>query len=192
MGLYKYLREFWKNREEQAGELWRERLIEWRREPSTVRIARPTRLDRARSLGWKAKQGIIIVRQRMIRGGRQRPTIRKGRRPKRFSQKLVLGKSYQLLSEERAAKKFPNCEVLNSYFVAKDGRYVWYEVLLVDKASPSIKKDKELSWIRGRKHSRRVNRGLTSAGRKSRGLRNKGKGAEKVRPSLKANKGRAK
>ncbi len=192
MGLYKYLREFWKNREEQARELWRERFIEWRREPSTVRIARPTRLDRARSLGWKAKQGIIIVRQRMIRGGRQRPTIRKGRRPKRFSQKLVLGKSYQLLSEERAAKKFPNCEVLNSYFVAKDGRYVWYEVLLVDKASPSIKKDKELSWIRGRKHSRRVNRGLTSAGRKSRGLRNKGKGAEKVRPSLKANKGRAK
>jgi len=31
-------------------------------------------------------------------------------------------------------------------------------------------------------------RGLTSAGRKSRGLRGKGKGFEKIRPSLRANK----
>ncbi len=38
----------------------------------------------------------------------------------------------------------------------------------------------------------RAFRGLTSAGRKSRGLRRKGKGAEKVRPSLRANKRLAK
>ena len=34
------------------------------------------RIDRARSLGYKPKQGVIIVRQRVIRGGRMRPDIK--------------------------------------------------------------------------------------------------------------------
>ena len=179
MSMYKYIRKLWKKPKAEMPELWRARLIKWRKEPSTVRLKRPTRLDRARSLGYKAKQGYLIVRQRVLRGGHRRPTIRKGRRPKHSRQSMVLNKSYRQIAEQRANKKYPNCEVLNSYWVAEDGMFYWYEVVLVDKAHPVIQADKNINWISDRQHKRRVYRGLTSAGRKSRGLRNKGKGAEK-------------
>ncbi len=185
MGLYQHIKEAWKHPKEDLNSLWKQRLIQWRREPVTIRIERPTRLDRARSLGYKAKQGIFVVRQRVLRGGHMRPQIKGGRRPKAMRRRLSLRKSYQLISEERANKKFKNCEVLNSYFAAKEGRYYWYEIIMVDRTHPNITSDKQLSWIKNKRG--RVNRGLTSAGRKIRGLRHKGKGVEKARPSRRAN-----
>ncbi|MBU1975205.1 MAG: 50S ribosomal protein L15e [Nanoarchaeota archaeon] len=181
MGYLKYVRDLWKKPKENLGDLWQERLILWRREPSTVRIPRPTRIDRARSLGYVAKDGFVIVRQRLKRGGKQRPNIQKGRRSKHSTQRLTLKISYQRIAEERANKKYPNCEVLNSYWVAEDGIYAWYEVILVDRDHPAILSDPRLGWIKGQRN--RVGRGLTSSGKKARGLRNKGKGAEKARPS---------
>ncbi len=180
MGTYKYIRQAWKKPRENIPELWKSRLILWRRQPATLRIERPTRLDKARSLGYRAKEGILVARQRLIKGGRQRPLPGK-RRPKRMTRRKVVGKSYQQIAEERAAKKFKNCEVLNSYYVAHDGIYYWYEIILVDRSSPSILSDKRLRWIARQKG--RAERGKTSAGRRSRGLMHKGKGAEKVRPS---------
>ncbi len=167
MGVYQHIRELWKKPRSNFIELMKQRFIEWRREPATVRIERPTRLDRARSLGYKAKPGIIIVRQRVLRGGRMRPKIRKGRRPKAMRRKKIVAKSYQWICEERAARKYPNYEVLNSYFVGKDGKYIWYEVILVETSHPAIKADKNLSWITSNKHKGRVFRGLTSAAKKS-------------------------
>ncbi len=185
MGYLKYVRDIWKKPKE--NKLWRERLIQWRREPVTLRIDHPTRIDRARSLGFKAKQGYVIVRQKVLRGGRQRPKIRKGRRPKHFRRKKIVSKSYQQVAEERAVKKYTNLEVLNSYWVAKDGNYYWFEIILVDKLHPSILADKRISWIAEKQHTKRVFRGLTSAAKRTRGLRRKGKGAEKIRPSQRAN-----
>ena len=171
-------------------ELWKARLIKWRREPVSVRIEKPTRIDKARTLGYKALQGFIIVRQRVNRGGRKRAQIKKGRRPKNTRRKKIVAKNYRRIAEERANRKYPNCEVLNSYWVAEDGMHAWYEIILVDPQHPVIKSRKDLKWINEPQHRGRVYRGLTSAGRKSRGLRNKGKGAEKARPSLRANKRR--
>jgi len=74
MGLYKHVRNLWKKPKANMPELWRERLIKWRKENSTVKLERPTRIDRARSLGYKAKQGFVVVRQRVLRGGHTRPT----------------------------------------------------------------------------------------------------------------------
>ena len=181
MSLYKYVRKLWTNPKKNLKEIWSNRLIEWRKEPVTIRIERPTRIDAARSLGYKAKQGYLVVRQRLIRGGRKRPDIKGGRRPKHSTQRKVLSKNYQQIAEERANKKYKNCEVLNSYYAGKDGKHFWYEVILVDKMHPSIIADKRISWISEKKHTGRAFRGLTSAGRRSRGLLNKGKGAEKVR-----------
>jgi len=192
MAVYKYIRDLWKKPKTSLKEIHKERLIQWRREAVTERIRKPTRLDRARSLGYRAKQGFIMVRQRVSRGGRMRPTIKHGRRPKHNRQRKVLGMSYQTIAETRASKKFTNCEVLNSYWVAEDGKSVWYEIILVDKSHPVIKKDKNIKWITQKQHTRRVFRGLTSSAKKSRGLLNKGKGAEKVRPSQRANKRTAK
>ncbi|NQV91481.1 50S ribosomal protein L15e [Candidatus Woesearchaeota archaeon] len=171
MGIYSKIREIWKKPKEGLGELWRERLLAWRREDSTVRIERPTRLDRARSLGYKAKQGFVILRQRVPRGGHTRPQIRKGRRPKRYGTRLNLSKNYQQIAEERAQKKFLNLTVLNSYWVMEDGIYYWYEIILVDPNHPVIKADKNLQWLQAKKTSSCVFHGQTSAGKKGRGLR---------------------
>ena len=184
MGMYKYIREAWKTPKEGLGPLWQERLIKWREEQATLRIERPTRLDRARSLGYKAKPGFVIVRQRVNRGGRQRPQIRHPRRSKAMSRRKDLTMNYQTVAENRAARKYPNCEVLNSYYAGADGLHYWYEIILVDRNNPSIIADPHINWIIN--HKGRSERGLTSAGRRARGLLHKGKGAEKMRPSLRA------
>ena len=107
-----------------------------------------------------------------------------GRRAKRTGiAKITMRKSLQMIAEERTAKKYPNLEILNSYWVAEDGRHKWYEMIMVDPHHPVIMADPKINWICSRAQKGRVHRGLTSAGKKSRGLMNKGKGAEKVRPS---------
>lgn len=170
MGLYKEIRKAWKKPQENIPELWKKRLIAWRREAVTLKISRPTRLDRARSLGYKAKQGFSIVRQRVLRGGHTRPQIKGGRRPKRYGTRLNLSKNYQQIAEERAQKKFKNLVVLNSYQVARDGKYYWFEIVFIDPHHPVILSDKKYDWIT-KKHESRVFHGKTSAGRKGRGLR---------------------
>ena len=185
--MYAYIREMWKRPWDGiVGKLMWERLQKWRREPAVVRIERPTRLDRARALGYKAKQGVIVVRVRVRRGGRRASRPNKGRKVGNLMvSRKTPKKNLQWIAEERANRKYPNMEVLNSYWVGEDGRYKWFEVILIDRSHPSILSDPQLSQIA--KQRGRVFRGLTSAGRKARGLRRKGKGAEKIRPSLRAN-----
>lgn len=182
---YKYIAEAWSKPEKSfVDEIMQQRLVEWRKQPAIVRIEKPTRLDRARKLGYKAKQGFVIVRARVRRGGLRKQRPRSGRRPKRMGvAKFKPAKSLRLIAEERAARKFPNLEVLNSYWVGEDGRSKWFEVILVDPNHPVIKADKDVNWIIEKQHKRRVYRGLTGAGKKVRALYRKGKGAEKVRPS---------
>lgn len=193
-GFYRSIREAWKTPSQTyVGPLLRARMIEWRRSPSVTRLERPTRLDRARALGYKAKPGIVVARSRVRRGGRRKPAIRGGRRPKRMGiSKITMAKSIQRIAEERAGKRHPNMEVLNSYWVGEDGRYKYYEIILVDPHHPAIRGDKELNWLLRPGHKRRVVRGLTAAGKRGRGLRRKGKGAEKVRPSIRARGGKGK
>ena len=182
---YKYIAEAWSKPEKSyVDELMSQRLIQWRKQPTVTRIERPTRLDRARKLGYKAKQGFVIARTKVRRGGMRKQRPRSGRRPKRMGvAKFKPAKSIKLMAEERTAKKFPNLEVLNSYWVGEDGRHKWFEVIMLDPNHPVIKTDKDVNWITQKQHHRRVFRSLTSAGKKVRGLRGKGRGAEKVRPS---------
>ena len=177
--MYKYMKEAWKNPDESyVKELMRERLPKWRRQPVIIRIDKPTRIDRARRLGYKAKTGYVVARIRVRRKSR----FKNGRDPKRMGVNKISGeKSIQRMAEERVARKYPNLEVLNSYWVWEDGKAKYYEVILVDPQCPSIQHDNKINWICSKKHTRRAFRGLTSAGKKGRGLNKKGKGAEKVR-----------
>lgn len=186
MGYAKYIKALWRKPKENMKDAFKQRLIEWRQEQVTVRIDNPTRPDRARELGFRRKPGIFMVRQRVSRGGRQRPTIRKGRRSAHFGQRKSLSMNYQWVSEQRVQKKFINCEILNSYYVADDGQSFWYEVIVVDRNHPAIIKDKQLKFISNSANKFRALRGITSAGRKARGLLHKGKGTEKLRPSKSA------
>lgn len=170
-----------------------ERGIKYRRGKSVERVERPTKLHRARTLGYKAKQGYIVVRARIRKGGMHKVRPKRGRKPRAMGvSKYTTGKNLQWVAEERVQRKYPNMEVLNSYKVYADGRSWYYEVILVDPSHPSIKADPKINWICEAPHRRRVSRGLTSSGRKARGLHKKGWGSEKTRPSLGANKGRGK
>jgi len=165
----------------------------WRREPSVVRVEHPTRLDRARALGYKAKQGIIVARVKVRRGARRKSRYQRGRRTHHMGvNKITPGKSIQTIAEERVARRYPNMQVLNSYWVGQDGKQKWYETILVDTSHPVIMSDKNLRWICHDNQKGRVFRGKTSAGRKGRGQRRKGIGTEKARPSLRShhNKGK--
>jgi len=182
--VYSYIGDQWKSPSKEHKALQKDRLFHYRREDATVKVEKPTRIDRARALGYKAKQGYIMARTRIRRGGMRKHAITSGRRAKRTGiAKITMRKSLQMIAEERTAKKYPNLEILNSYWVAEDGRHKWYEMIMVDPHHPVIMADPKINWICSRAQKGRVHRGLTSAGKKSRGLMNKGKGAEKVRPS---------
>jgi len=187
MGYLKYVKAAWKKPRENLGQEYKNMLFAWRRENAITRAEYPTRPDRARALGYRAKQGFVIARIRVIRGGKNNPAIKKGRDGGNLTTRIAQSKSYQWISEERVQKRFPNLEVLNSYWVGQDEKYYWHEVILVDVYHPQILADKQVGWLFNSSHTNRVSRGLTSAGKKARGLRNKGKGSEKVRPSLRAN-----
>ena len=177
---------FTRLKEQEFRDIHSQRLTQWRQEEVIKRIEKPTNLTRAHTLGYKAKLGYVVVRAKIIKGGRKTPMHAGGRKPSSSGRFFTPAKSKQLIAEQRVARKFPNLEVLNSYFAGEDGTHKWYEVILVDPSHPAIKKDREIRWITERQHKGRVYRGLSSAGKKSRGLRHKGKGAEKLRPSLRA------
>src|SRR3989338_7173858 len=141
----------------------------WRRQPVIKTLNGPTKPARARALGYKAKQGFVVARTRIKKGGRRRPTIRKGRKPRSMGLFFTTKQNKQSIAEKRVAGKYPNLEVLNSYKVGEDGKYHYFEIILVDKHHPVIKSDKTINWITTQRS--RVFRGRTSAGKRSRGLR---------------------
>jgi large subunit ribosomal protein L15e len=184
--LYAFVKQAWRNpRSGVVKEAHFQRMVGWRRGLAFARIDRPTRVDRARELGYRAKQGYVLVRARVRRGGRRKPKPMGGRHPKRRGLlKFTMAKSIQRIAEERTARHYPNMEVLNSYWVGEDGMHKYYEVILVDPQHPVIRSDPKINWICAPENRGRVFRGLTSAGKKGRGLVYKGKGAEKIRPSI--------
>jgi len=187
MGYQKYLSKSWQDHKETKS-LVNSRLVAWRRGDAVTRVDNPTRLDKAHRLGYKAKQGYVVVRVKLLRGGHERPRITSGRKSKNTRRRMVLEMNYKWIAERRANKRYPNCEVINSYYLDKDGKYYFYEVILIDREI-----GKKYPGISGLAKQRgRVYRGLTSSGRKSRGLRGKGKGYEKMRPSERANRLRRK
>ncbi len=190
---YSYVKETFEKHEKSYQTPQWYRGIQYRKGKSIERIDKPTNLTRARTLGYKAKQGYIIVRSRIRKGGAHKVRPKQGRKPRALGvSKYTPGKNLQWIAEERAQRKYPNMQVLNSYKVYADGKNWYYEVIMVDPNHPVIQSDPKINWITEPQHKKRVTRGLTSAGKRSRGLRKKGWGSEKTRPSIGANQGRGK
>ena len=123
----------------------RDRAIGWRKEDAMTRIEKPSRLQRARRLGYKAKQGVIVVRMRVGTGGMRKPRPTGGRRPKHLGvTRIKADVSMKQVAEKRVLERYPNMKLLGSYFVYKDGMHYWFEVILADPSHPRIAKDKEL------------------------------------------------
>ncbi|KAL0052400.1 hypothetical protein WJX82_001527 [Trebouxia sp. C0006] len=169
MGAYKYVEELWKKKQSDVLRfLLRVRCWEYRQLPGIIRLTGPSRPDKARMLGYKAKQGFVIYRVRVRRGGRKKP-VSKG-----------------IVYEERAGRKLGGLRVLNSYWVNQDSTYKYFEIILVDPHHTAIRKDARINWIVNPVHKHRELRGLTSTGKKYRGLRHKGHATNKLRPSRRA------
>ena len=168
MGMYKNIKKTFINEYKDRSDIYKSKLAEWSKEPPVSRIGKPTNLSRARNLGYKAKEGIKIARVRVRKGNRKRATVGGGRKPSKSGRYFSRSKSLQSIAEERAAKKFTNCEIMNSYFVGEIGTDRFYEVIMLDKSSKALQADAGYSHILKNQH--RAERGLTSSGRKHRGI----------------------
>ena len=191
---YSHIREAWQTPTEgKLAELQWQRQQEWRDEGAIERIERPTRLDKARSQGYKAKQGVVVARVAVRKGTARKQRFKAGRRSKRQGvNKITRRKSIQRIAEERASRKFRNLRVLNSYWVGEDGSRKWHEVILLDPEHPAIRNDDDLNWICDDTQRGRPFRGKTGAGVRGRGMGKRGKGTEHTRPSLRSDSRRGK
>ncbi|XVE65109.1 hypothetical protein DITRI_Ditri07aG0155200 [Diplodiscus trichospermus] len=175
MGAYKYVSELWRKKQSDVMRfLQRVRCWEYRQHPSIVRVNHPTRPDKARRLGYKAKQGYVVYRVRVRRGGRKRPVpkgIVYGKPTNQGVTQLKFQRSKRSVAEERAGQKLGGLRVVNSYWINEDSTYNYFEVILVDVAHNAISNDPRINWICNPVHKHRELRGLTSAGKKNRGLK---------------------
>merc|ERR1712032_642412 len=153
-------------------------------------MGRPSRPDKARKLGYKRKQGYVIYRIRVRRGGRKRP-VQKGcvyGKPRNSGRlrKIKKPRTHKSIGEERVGRKCSNMRVLSSYWVGQDAVYKFYEVILVDPSHKAIRNDPRINWICGNTKKHRELRGLTASGKKYRGLHGKGHRYHKNRSSKRA------
>ena len=174
MGAYKYMQEIYRKKQSDVLRfLLRIRVWQYRQLTKLHRAPRPSRPDKARRLGYRSKQGYLIFRIRVRRGGRKRP-VPKGAtygKPKTHGvNELKPTRKLQSVAEERIGRRCGGLRVLGSYWVGQDSSYKYFEIILVNPAHKAIKRDPKINWIVNAVHKHRELRGKTSAGRSSRGL----------------------
>merc|ERR1712129_682310 len=130
--------------------------------------------DKARRLGYKNKQGYVIYRIAMRRGGRKRPAPKGAPmcKPKTSGgvkqQKPV--RNLQSIAEERVGRRVLGLRILSSYWVGQDSTYKYFEVIMIDIHHKAITRDPKINWMCSNLTNHRELRGLTTAGKSSRGL----------------------
>ena len=129
MGAYRYIR---KNERLALKDKTARRTIlnTLEKSPIVSRVDRPTRLTRAKELGYHAKQGYLIIRVKVAKGSFRRPRPVHARRPSKTGLYFNLAISKQGIAENRALKVYRNAEVLGSYFLVENGQYKWFEVIM--------------------------------------------------------------
>jgi len=140
--LYKEVGETWqKVFKDKSGDIL-QRAIALRKGPTMERIERPSRLNKARMYGYKAKEGVVVIRIKVKGGGMRRPRPTSGRRPKHLGVlRMKSDEPVQKVAERRVWEKHRNLKMLGSYELWVDGKHRWYECIMIDPAHPAIKKD---------------------------------------------------
>merc|ERR1711973_809511 len=174
MGAYKYMQELYRKKQSDVLRfLLRVRCWQYRQLHRVHRAPRPTRPDKARRLGYRATQGFVIYRVRVRRGGRKRP-VPKGctyGKPKGHGvNHLKPTRNLQAIAEERVGRRLKGLRALNSYWVGQDSTYKYFEVIMIDPHHKAITRDPKINWMCNATQKHRELRGLTSAGKSSRGL----------------------
>ncbi len=184
-GMYYHMAQAWRNPTAESKMAIRKKMIDWRAGDRILPLDKPTRLDKARRLGYKAKKGVIVFRVTLERGGHERARPRSHRRGKRQGINKLLRMNYRWIAETRVQKAHQNLEVLNSYLIGQDGKFYFFEVIALDRNAPEIQNDPNFAWVFSPANRARTLHGKTSAGKKARGMRHKGPEL-KVRPSLRS------
>lgn len=94
-------------------------------------------------MGFKAKQGYVIYRVRVRRGGRKRPVPKGQVYGKPVNQgitQLKAKRNLRNVAEERVGRKVGNLRVLNSYWVNQDSTYKYFEIVMIDPMHNAIRK----------------------------------------------------
>nr|AAN52373.1 ribosomal protein L15 [Branchiostoma belcheri] len=174
MGAYKYVQELWRKKQSDVMRfLLRVRCWQYRNLSAIHRAPRPTRPEKAHRLGYKAKQGYVIYRVRLRRGGRKKPVPKGATYGKPVHQgvnQMKFARNLRSVAEERVGRACGALRVMNSYWVGQDSTYKFFEVILVDPFHKTVRHDPEVQWICKPVMKHRELRGLTSAGKRSRGL----------------------
>ncbi|ELP92917.1 60S ribosomal protein L15-2, putative [Entamoeba invadens IP1] len=184
MGAYKYINAL--NRKKQSDALRylrRIRCWELRHLPRIHRIAAPTNVARARILGFKNRKGFLVFSIRVHRGNRKiqaRAGIVHRKPANQGIHRIKKHQSLQVIAENRVGRKYPSLRVLTSYSIGQDSTFRFYEIIMVDPMLKEIRDDPTINWICAGKQKRREARGLTHAGKVSRGLSGKGRRYNKV------------
>lgn len=142
MGYYKEMKKSIREGYKSRSNIYKDRIYQWRTEPTVSKINKPTNIPRARSLGYKAKPGVIMLRVKVVGGKKKRKHFDGGRKPSKSGKFYSRATSTRAIAEGRAARKFINCEVLNSYFVGQAGSETFYEVIMLEKNNSNIIADK--------------------------------------------------
>lgn len=190
MGAKSYILEIWRNKQSDALRFLR-RLRAWklRQMPAVHRVQHPTNPAKARAVGYKCKQGYVVLRSRVRRGNRKKQNpkgIVYGKPTNQGINETKAKRNLRAVAEEKAARKATNLRVLNSYWVCQDSTYKWFEVVLVDPSHNAIRNDPRINWICKGTGKHRELRGLTAAGKKYRGLKSPSTRSGRLRPSRRA------
>ncbi|KAL6120645.1 hypothetical protein NUSPORA_02588 [Nucleospora cyclopteri] len=148
-------------------------IVEARQNEVVHRVERPSFLERARKLGYKAKNGYCIFRVRIRKGDAIREYNNGNTRGKCVNagiHQIKPSLNKQNEAEQIVGKQFGSLRVLGSYKIGQDLKSHHYEVIMVDPNLNSIRNDYKINWICNAVHKHREMRGLTSAGKKARGL----------------------
>ncbi|CAI9156814.1 unnamed protein product [Rangifer tarandus platyrhynchus] len=133
---------------------------------------------------WRKKQSDVMRFLLRVRCWqyRQLSALHRAPRPTRPAKARRLGykakQGYAIyrvrsVAEGRAGSHCGALRVLNSYWDGEDATYKFFEIILIDPFHKAIRRNPDTQWITKPVHKHRGMRGLTSAGRKSRG---RGKG----------------
>ncbi|KAL5748452.1 hypothetical protein ACOSP7_025493 [Xanthoceras sorbifolium] len=90
-------------------------------------------------------------------------------RPSRVMLFIVLGQAWWS-QEACSQRECGRSQFLNSYWINEDSTYKYFEVIMVDIAHNAVRNDSRINWLCNPVHKHKELRGLTSAGKKYRGL----------------------
>jgi large subunit ribosomal protein L15e len=130
MAFYSRVQKSFETEYKEKSQVLKKRLEQWRTEATVQKIAKPTNLARARTLGYKAKKEFMVVRVCVSKGNRRRRQTDQGRKSGKQRKTMNPGVNLKWFADRKAQNTHKNMKVIGSYFVGEDGRKKWFEVVL--------------------------------------------------------------